>query len=390
MIKIKNNSLLLAIAFISISVNAVETSVSGFGSIIGTTLLDGEGYWVEHPSGAGYYTDGTGFEIEEESLLGLQGRLKFTSDISITAQVIMRGQDNWEPKVDQFYVSYDLTNVWNTKLGKLRNPVYLFSDSMDIHYSFGWLRTPGTSYSLSAIDFDGISAMYTDDWGAVSNRTIFYYGKVDKNPDPFLTELFINGGFNTQFTTGETDSEGDFFPQVEQRNTISDLWGISTEFYLGSWTAHLAFMEDSGDVGIATYSNGSVFREEFPWRDFYDIALNYDDGEWIAIAEWNQFNGVYTSYYVTMGKYIDDWQLLLTYGNFQGEVKTGTGFVLPNEDQVQLDTLTASVRYDFGAGMAFKTELIFFENKNSLIVPDIDGDGIIDSTVLSVAFDFVF
>jgi hypothetical protein len=383
-------TLIMTLAIASASVNAVETSLSGFGSIVGTSLLNGEGYWVEHPSGAGYYTDGIGFEIEEESLLGIQGRLKFTPAISVTAQVIMRGQNDWEPSIDQLYVSYDATNTWNVKLGKLRNPVYLFSDSMDIHYSFGWLRTPGTSYSLSAIDFDGISAMYADEWGAVSNRTIFYYGKVDKNPDPFLTELFINGGFSTAFTTGEVDSEGNHFLQVEQRNTIDDLFGISTEFYWGSWTAHLAFMEDSGDVGIATYSNGTTFNEEFPWRDFYDVALNYDDGEWVATAEWNNFVGVYTSYYMTIGKYIDDWQVLLTYGNFQGEVKTGSGFVLPNEEQVQLDTIAASIRYDFAAGMAFKTELLFFKNENSLIIPDLNGDGKIETTVLSIAFDFVF
>jgi len=390
MISTNKKVLIVSLVILSTSVNAADTSVSGFGSIVGTSLISGEGYWVEHPSGAGYYTEDSGFEIEEESLLGLQGRVKFSDKTSITAQVIMRGQDDWQPTIDQLYISHDLSNTWNAKLGKMRNPVYLFSDAMDIHYSFGWLRTPGTSYSLSAIDFDGVSAMYKDVWGAISNRTIFYYGKVDKNPDPFLTELFINGGFNTAFTTGEVDSEGNFFPLVEARNTISDLFGVSTEFYLGDWTAHFAFMEDSGDEGIATYSNGSTFVEKFTWRDFYDVALSYDDGEWIAIAEWNQFKGVYKSYYVTLGKYIDDWQVLLTYGNFQGEVITGSGFTLPDEDQVKLDTVTASLRYDFTAGMAFKAELILFSNENSLIVPDTDGDGEIDSSVFSIAFDFVF
>ncbi|NRB37906.1 MAG: hypothetical protein HRU20_05485 [Pseudomonadales bacterium] len=388
----KVKQLFLALTVLPLSVGAVETHLSGFGSIIGTSILDGEGYWVEHPSGAGYYVedDNVGLEIEEESLVGLQGRLQFTPEVSITGQVIMRGQSDWQPTMDQLYISYDVTNAWNTKFGKMRNPVYLYSDAMDIHYAFGWMRTPGVSYNLSAIDFDGLSAMYTGAWGEVSNRTIFYYGKVDKDPDPFLTELFINGEFSTQFTTGGVDENGNFFLQVEQRNTIENLWGISTEFYLDSWTLHLAFMEDSGDVGIATYSDGSTFEEEFPWRDFYDVAISYDDGNWIAITEWNQFKGVYTSYYVTFGKYISDWQVLLTYGNFQGEVKLGNGFVLPDESQVALDTFTISGRYDFAAGIAFKTELLFFKNENSLIVFDTDGDGEIESILLSIGFDFVF
>lgn len=369
---------------------AADTFISGFGSIVGTSLLSDEGYWVKHPTGAGFYQDDVGFELKEESLLGLQGTIKYSENLSLTAQVISRGQLDWKPDVEQFYGSYDINHNWNIKLGKMRNPVYLYSDSMDIHYSFGWVRTPSSSYSLSSNYFEGLSAMYTGEVAGISNRTIVYAGKLDKNPDRFLTELFVNRGFNTQFTTGETGDDGNFIPLESYRRHYENLYGITTEFFVGDWTAHLAFMEGGDEKGINTYINGTQFVERFPWRDFYDVALSYDDGEWLAIAEWNRFVDVYSSYYFTLGRTVDDWQYLVTYGDFEGELRVNSGVVLPDSRQEFTSSLAFTARYDIAPGMALKAELIQFENENSLIIKDLDNDGKIESTVLSVALDFVF
>jgi hypothetical protein len=391
----KTKLLLMALSTFLLCVSdtssAAETKITGFGSIIGTTLLGDEGYWVKHPSGAGLYDEDVGFDLKEESLLGLQGLIKFNKNLSATAQVIIRGQDDYKPDLEQFFISYDISNHWNMKLGKIRNPVYLFSDSMDIHYSFGWLRTPSTSYSLSASFIEGISAMYVGDFGDISNRTIFYYGRANKNPDPFLTELFTRRNFTSKFGNGEKNPvTGEFYPLVTHENDIQDAFGITSEFYLDDWMLHLAFMEAGGEHDIKTYTNGSTFDELYPNRDFYDIAVRYDDGNWMFIAEWNEYVEVYSSHYITIGKYIDDWQFLLTKGDFNGEVVLSNGFKPPKSGQEYTNTLTASIRYDVTPGMALKTELVYFENKGSLIVTDKDGDGKIEATILSVGFDFVF
>lgn len=367
-----------------------ETKISGFGSLVGTSLLSEEGYWVKNPSGAGYYAGDVGLDLKEESLIGIQGVIKPNDDITIVGQVIARGQDDYTPTLEQFYVGYDINSSWNTKVGKLRNPIYLYSDVIDIHYAFPWIRTPGASYSLSANSFDGVSLMFTGDIGNVSNRTIFYYGRSLKNPDPFLTELFINRGFTTQFTTGEQDADGNFYKLTEHKNDIQDAYGFSTEFYIGSMTFHAAFMDAGGEKDVKTYENGSTFDEVYDKRDFYDLAVSYDDGNWLAIAEWNNYVEVYSSYYVTLGKTFGSWQALITTSNFEGEVVLPSGFELPKSQQEQTDTLAFTLRYDVSSSVALKAELIQFSNKGSLIVPDEDGDGEIDSTVLSFAIDFVF
>ena len=65
----KLSLMMLGISLLSVSQNslAVETKFTGFGSIIGTTLLGDEGYWVKHSSGAGLYDEDVGFDVKEES-----------------------------------------------------------------------------------------------------------------------------------------------------------------------------------------------------------------------------------------------------------------------------------------------------------------------------------
>ncbi|NRD72140.1 hypothetical protein HQQ94_02580 [Shewanella sp. VB17] len=399
----KINIILLSVFFTFFTHNtiAIETSLRGFGSIIGTSLLSDEGYWVKHPSGAGLYDDDVGFDLTEETLIGLQGSFNFDDKLSVTAQVISRGQDDWEPNIEQFYVSYDLTSALNFKVGKIKNPVYLFSDSMDIHYSFGWVRTPGAAYSLSANFIEGLSAMYQTSFGDISNNTLIFYGRSHKKNDPFLTELFGNRGLvdiglTTAFTTGEVKDESKDFFDPERWYTISDVetdiqdsYGISSEFYWEDLTLHLAFMEAGGEVDTLTYETGTKSIQKQTSRDFYDAAINYDDGNWVAIVEWNRYVDVYSSWYATIGMNFGDWRVLLTQGSFNGEVTPpGGGTAFPKQEIS--DTTTLSLRYDYTSGIAFKAELNYFTNEGSLVVKDRDGDGEIESTVLSFAVDFVF
>ena len=374
---------------------AVETEISGFGSIVGTTLLSDEGYWVKHPSGAGLYDNGpngdnVGLELEEESLVGVQGSIYFNDKLSITGQAIMRGNDDWEPKLDTIYASYNFSNQLNFKVGKFRNPVYLFSDVMDTHYAFGWLRTPSSSYSLSANFIEGISAQHLGTIGEVNFRTIGYYGRSRKDPDPFLTELFINRGFNSKFTNGNVDQNGDPVLMTSHKNDIQDAFGITIEAYYESLTFHAAYMDASGEKDVKTYADNSIYVEKYDNREFKDIAISYDDGDYIAIAEWNQYVDVYSSFYVTVGAYFGEYQVLLTRGEFDGEVVTDKGFKLPDSSQEFSDITSISLRYDYSEGVALKLELLAFNNENSLIVRDSDGDGEISSSVLSFGIDFIF
>ena len=72
-------------ALFSNDVNADETlRMSGFGSIVGGTVLDGDGYFARMPEGAGQYVDG--IEFKTASLVGVQAVYQMKSNLSVTGQ----------------------------------------------------------------------------------------------------------------------------------------------------------------------------------------------------------------------------------------------------------------------------------------------------------------
>ena len=226
-------------------------------------------------------------------------------------------------------------------------------------------------------------------WNGISNQTIVNHGKSSKNPDQLLTEIFVNRGFNTKFTNGNLCQRAPC-ALTEVRLNIENTWGVTSEFNYDDFTLHLAYMDASEEKAINTYADNSEHIDKFPWREFIDVALRYDDGNWFVLAEMNQYRHVYSSYYMTIGKTVGDYQLLLTKGNYDGEVKLSNGFVLPDGQQEFTNNQSISLRYDMGGGLALKAEYIKFNNTGSFFVPDINNDGKIESDILSFAVDFVF
>ena len=101
-----------------------DIDVSGFGSLIGGFVLDGDGYWARQPYAAGQYE--SGFEFKTESRLGIQARYFLTDRTRITGQLMMRGIHDFKPKLEWLYVSHDLTNDLSLHVGQMRLPVYHF------------------------------------------------------------------------------------------------------------------------------------------------------------------------------------------------------------------------------------------------------------------------
>lgn len=100
-IKLKALTLCVVITFIALlpsQSNANDDfNVSGFGSLIGGFVLDGDGYWARQPYAAGQYE--SGFEFQSESRLGIQARYFLTDKTRVTGQLMMRGVKRLQTKV---------------------------------------------------------------------------------------------------------------------------------------------------------------------------------------------------------------------------------------------------------------------------------------------------
>jgi hypothetical protein len=77
--------------------------ISGFGSIIGSQVVDGSGYVADYPN-IGVYDDQ--FDVGQESKLGLQARATISDEMSATMQVMSRANNKYETEVEWLFVNY--------------------------------------------------------------------------------------------------------------------------------------------------------------------------------------------------------------------------------------------------------------------------------------------
>lgn len=120
---------LLSVSSLPVS---ADMHLSGFGSVVGAQAVDGSGYIADYPN-LGIYDDDLDFS--QESRFGAQAIYFFDEKLSATIQGVARGANEFDPEMTWFFVRYAVTENSDVQAGRLRMPVYYFSEFMDVGYA---------------------------------------------------------------------------------------------------------------------------------------------------------------------------------------------------------------------------------------------------------------
>lgn len=71
-------------------------------------------------------------ESNDLSLMALQGNFSLTDETQAVMQFISRGANDWETKLEWAYLSHQLTNELQVRAGKMRLPLFTYSDYLDV------------------------------------------------------------------------------------------------------------------------------------------------------------------------------------------------------------------------------------------------------------------
>ncbi|HIV69507.1 MAG TPA: hypothetical protein H9903_01105 [Candidatus Aquabacterium excrementipullorum] len=137
--------------------------------------------------------------LERDSVLGGQVDVQFTPEWSATLQAkvapSIKRENRWDITPSWAFVSWRPNNDWLLRAGKLRIPLYLASENLDVGQSYDFARLPTDMYSISPTS-DVIGLFITRSWAV---------GDADLSVDAYSGQARIWNRFYTRDTGAKYD-----------------------------------------------------------------------------------------------------------------------------------------------------------------------------------------
>ncbi|MEP1446232.1 MAG: porin [Paraglaciecola sp.] len=375
---------LLTLAVLTASTYAVqaEVRINGFTNFLGGITSSDESLYG--------YDDKISFS--EESLFAIQISGDINDKMTATGQLVARGEDDYKAKFEWAYLTYQATSNLNVSAGRFRLPLFSYSASSEVGYSYHWVTTPQTVYDVSFNNIDGLKLDYSNyfgDWEYVLSSS---FGSFSDDTDETITS-----GDDTVLVSAEAVYDALKIRAVIGRTNLN-VDSPSVDAFLDPMrAAGLNSLADSLDIedDNGTFKGLSIQYDNFDW---------FIGGEITEISVKDSFAADDVAYYLTAGVRTGKWTPSITYEKFESEAKvkfqdqidqiatsqlpdslkeTFTGLAIGSQlaQEEDFSTITAAIRYDLDTNIALKADI----SKRSD-----DVDSIFDATLLRFAVNYVF
>jgi len=247
-----------------------EHRFNGFGTV-GFTHLggedDGRSYGVQGQTNDSWRGD-------QLSKFGAQLSYGITDTLGVTVQATAKAQqDEWKANLEWAYLSLQANDQLMLRAGRLRSPVYMYSESLDVGYSYPWLRLPDEVYSqVQVTNYEGVDAVYTVplSYGSV---TFQIAGGQAKNRDYYAYDEQFDIDYGKLFGASVSLASNDFgtlrIGYVEA-DIKTDITGTV----------------DATALGFGASEPLSLLNLDKEKGKFTSIGYQYDNGTWISSNEW--------------------------------------------------------------------------------------------------------
>lgn len=391
-IPIKNIKKILFIVFgisaeIALANEEVNVRINGFASFAGGITAEKNDHVLEY---------GNNLSFNEDTIFGLQASVDLENNITLVSQFVSRGINDLETKIEWAYASYQLGQKTSIRVGRIRTPFYEYSESLEIGYSYHWIRPPIETYFLPLTSVSGgFSVVHEWSTDNVSGDLNITYGAADQElPIP---ENSLSGDPKRLFSVD-----------------LNDLYVISGSI---SWNS-LRFRASYGKARELSASNdetellSAVFPEEVSDdvlmsekpADFMGVGAFFENnhlffGAEYTVVDWarNVLVSDQDAFYLTGGIKKENSTFHLTYSKVDSKTeKFSYPEPIPSSSNPwEQSSWIAGWRYDISQNSAIKVEYAAFSDD---FQKDLPGQPVNRSgsrydeepKLLSFALDFVF
>lgn len=392
----KTKLALLSIASVVAAPSFADVQINGFANLIGGMTLD------DNESVYDYDSD---FNFDPASVFGLQVRGEVSDKLSATAQLVGRGRDDYSADFEWAYMTYALSNTTSISAGRLRMPLFKYSASLDVGYSYHWLTPPDSVYGIDFNNIDGVRIDYSNYSGDWEYGAQFTTGRVQADttisgtPAALELENVLALSFEVTrdwFSARTLVARGKTSAANEEFDAFVDGVAAFGAFIPSASTAAAGFSVDE-DTGT-----------------FFEVAVDIDKYDWFIGAEYTQteVDGAIIAdnkaWYVTAGMRFGKFTPHITYEREEGDNAAQLGLVaalpptiatgdavtdatwagvyqiasgIAAQQALEVDAVTAGLRYDVEPGFALKADVTWYGDQLN------DAN---DATLLRVGLNYTF
>lgn len=366
---------------------ASDIRISGFANITAGTSGDED---VPY----GMYDDNISFK--PDSLVGIQFQKSLDDNLSFTTQMTSRGMNNYDSRIEWAYLSYHLNNQWTVKAGKFRTPFYEYSETLDVGYTYHWVKPPESVYIPLFNNMEGANVSYKNRWGALDSRINVFYGTLQEESPAGPVELPYMAGGSLNLAYSSFSARFSYF---KSKTTIPPVFAPDVLALLPSdGAAPPGAPPADPNAPAAPIVSDEVAAAIIPEEEdstYLGVAFKAELDDLLVLYEYTSTEmddsiftdpvGQYLSFAYTLG----DFQPHITYEIFDTSPRTEILDLMDDSDplKTQLTTiinstnedytrLTVGIRYDFHYTTALKldfSKVDYDEELESPIRPRLDG-----------------
>ena len=309
--------------------------------------------------------------------------------ITATAQLLARSENDYQVDAEWAYLTWQATDNGKVRAGRLRTPLYMYSDFLDVGYSYPWISAPNEVYYLPFNSVDGIDYYLTAAMGSFDTSFQAYFGSYDSD---FSFEDGTQGNASLRNQMGVVVTLG------------KDWWNLRAAYHQTDLTVDV--FSPTLDGFVAQLETNPMFAYLAPritidddQGTFAQIGLNIDTGMFVAAAEHVEFEVKETMLaknvrdYVMVGLRFGDFLFHVTGSKANDEIAAlsvgvpvsaqtaqliGTLDAIAAARNVERDVISFGTRWDVASGTALKLQLDEVDDVRA------------EQIVLSVALQAVF
>ena len=281
--------------------------------------------------------------FDNDSKFGLQVSADVAENMQVVAQILGAGSDeNFDMDVEWAYIDWRLSDSISLRGGKVKEPVFLISDYIEVGYAYPWIRPPQEVYRNNPINtINGLQGLFQADLG---NMALVF--------QPYL-------GSNNEDVPG-TNGNLQF--------DASNFYGAALQLSGRSFTAQMSYLSTDVSTTDVTGSGSFAAYEQDGTAELISAGFSWDINNFIGYTEFvtrdiedTGMAGIFPdqdAWYMTLGYRMGKFLPHITIANSEADP---SDLIIANPQfgnlGVSQSSITLGLRYEINDSATFKFEI---------------------------------